>query len=204
MIGVDRGRCSRSSGCLGAGRASSIGVGAVEHDVARLGLDARRGRAASPSGTPVHLPMQLQPSTQSCRVIWVRDGSARSSASDKLTGRSTRPPTSSRQSAKLVVGERADSRRPADRSCRWRGTSGEMIGLAVFRRQRVRAGEQRAAPGPVRLLGAVEDRAKAQSLCDSWSQPTSGRAPPTAGARARKRRRCRRSAAIGSLIGSLR
>jgi anti-sigma-K factor RskA len=37
--------------------------------------------------------MQLHPSTQSCRVICVRDGKSLSSASEKLRGRSTSPPT---------------------------------------------------------------------------------------------------------------
>jgi len=41
-----------------------------------------RARQISASGTPVHLPMQLPPSTQSCRVIWVRAGRLRSSSSD--------------------------------------------------------------------------------------------------------------------------
>src|SRR5579862_9878072 len=44
--------------------------------------------------------MQLQPSTQSWRVIWVRGGMARSSAMESDNLRSTRPPTSMRQSAK--------------------------------------------------------------------------------------------------------
>ena len=49
-------------------------VGAVEHGIARVGLRGPRVCSSRPSGTPVHLPMALQPSTQSCRVIWVRDG----------------------------------------------------------------------------------------------------------------------------------
>ncbi|MEJ0040912.1 MAG: GNAT family N-acetyltransferase [Rhizomicrobium sp.] len=52
------------------------------------------------SGAPVHSPMQLQPSTQSWRVIWVRGGNLRISASDSLSGFSTRPPTGMIQSLK--------------------------------------------------------------------------------------------------------
>ncbi len=74
---------------------------------ARSGFSRARSSSA-PSGTPFHLPMQLQPSTQSCRVIWVRDGMARSSASDSSSGVSTRPPTDSFQSAKPFVGMRHD------------------------------------------------------------------------------------------------
>jgi hypothetical protein len=32
---------------------------------------------------PVHFRIALQPSTQSCRVIWVRDGIARNSANGR-------------------------------------------------------------------------------------------------------------------------
>ena len=35
--------------------------------------------------------LRALPSTQSCRVIWVREGSARNSASDRLSGCCTRP-----------------------------------------------------------------------------------------------------------------
>ena len=88
-----------------------VAPGAVERLLERVG--AEEGDDSAPRGfrpaaveqraraaRPVHLPMQLQPSTQSWRVICVRDGRARSSASDSCIGLSTRPPTSSRQSAK--------------------------------------------------------------------------------------------------------
>ncbi len=56
---------------------------------------------SAPNRAPVHSPMQLQPSTQSWRVIWVRAGNALSWARFSDSGRSTRPSTTSFQSAKL-------------------------------------------------------------------------------------------------------
>src|ERR1700719_324085 len=47
--------------------------------------------------------MQLQPSTQSWRVIWVRDGMARRSARENSIGFSTRPLTFSLKSANLLA-----------------------------------------------------------------------------------------------------
>ena len=41
--------------------------------------------------------MALQPSTQSCRVIWVREGSLRTSSMLSDRGRATRPSTTSFQ-----------------------------------------------------------------------------------------------------------
>ena len=58
---------------------------------------------SAPIFTPVHSPMQLQPSTQSWRVIWVRAGSAFSSSRLSDSGRSTRPSTTSFQSAKPLA-----------------------------------------------------------------------------------------------------
>ena len=81
----------------------------------------RPARADAPSGTPFHLPMQLQPSTQSWRVICVRDGMARRSASENSAGVSTRPSTFSRQSAKPFSRQRAIVRHRPASSCRWRG-----------------------------------------------------------------------------------
>ena len=57
----------------------------------------------APSGTPVHLPIALQPSTQSWRVIWVRAGMRAQLGERKARGRSTRPSTASRQSAKPLA-----------------------------------------------------------------------------------------------------
>ena len=57
--------------------------------------------SSADSCAPFHWPMQLQPSTQSWRVICEREGSARKSASERLIGLSTRPPTSSFQPAKF-------------------------------------------------------------------------------------------------------
>ena len=79
---------------LVVGRAAEI-VGAVQDDVARVRLQAPWSSTAL-SGTPVHLPMALQPSTQSWRVICVREGMARRSASESDWGASTRPSTASR------------------------------------------------------------------------------------------------------------
>src|SRR5689334_3909319 len=45
----------------------------------------------SPSGTPVHLPMALHPSTQSWRVICVLEGISRIDASEKRLGAATSP-----------------------------------------------------------------------------------------------------------------
>jgi hypothetical protein len=80
------------------------------------------------SGTPVHLPITLQPSTQSWRVICVREGIACSSARLYCAGRATSPPTFSRQSAKRSAS-----------SCRYRRLSGiagavaaELVGDVVF------------------------------------------------------------------------
>ena len=52
------------------------------------------------SGVPVQRPIALQPSTQSCRVVWLRTGIAPSCDSDSDSGRATMPSTTSRQSAK--------------------------------------------------------------------------------------------------------
>lgn len=52
---------------------------------------------------PCHLPIALQPSTQSCRVIWVRIAIARSAATESDSGRRTRPVTAIRQSAKRLA-----------------------------------------------------------------------------------------------------
>ena len=72
-------------------------------DAAKIGsaghFEVRRARLLQLLGS-----IQLQPSTQSWRVICVRDGSARKSASENLAGRSTRPPRSSDQSAKPFSG----------------------------------------------------------------------------------------------------
>ena len=59
------------------------------------------GMASSVSSTgasraPVHLAMADQPSTQSWRVTWLRDGRARRAARSRDRGRSTRPSTTSR------------------------------------------------------------------------------------------------------------
>src|SRR5258706_6854359 len=59
--------------------------------------------STSASCTPFHLPIALQPSTQSWRVICVRAGIARSCASVSLIGFSTRPSTCRDQSAKWVA-----------------------------------------------------------------------------------------------------
>jgi len=48
------------------------------------------------SATPVHSAMADHPSSHVWRVICVRLGSARRSASERLIGRATSPPTSSR------------------------------------------------------------------------------------------------------------
>ena len=65
-------------------------VEAVEDDMARAGFTlARSSRCAS--GTPLHWPITLQPSTQSWRVIWVRVGKARNASSENSSGRSTMP-----------------------------------------------------------------------------------------------------------------
>ncbi len=63
-------------------------VGAIEDDIAGSGLRPSALQELARAGRPVHLPMALQPSTQSCRVICVRDGSFFRSASDKASGRS--------------------------------------------------------------------------------------------------------------------
>ena len=70
---------------------------------------ARPAPSTWPSGTPVHLPIALQPSTQSWRVICVRAGIACSSASEQVSGAATSPSTRSRQSAKPVCGMRGAS-----------------------------------------------------------------------------------------------
>src|SRR5262245_2015875 len=57
----------------------------------------------SPSGTPFHLAIALQPSTQSWRVIWVRAGIALIAGSPNPSFRSTRPAISSFQSAQLFA-----------------------------------------------------------------------------------------------------
>jgi hypothetical protein len=61
------------------------------------------------SGTPAHLPIALQPSTQSWRVICVRAGMARSSASESDSGVATSPSTASRQLTKSSTAWRAQS-----------------------------------------------------------------------------------------------
>jgi hypothetical protein len=58
------------------------------------------------SGTPVHSPMAVQPSSQVCFVICVRDGRRFNSASDHVPGRATVPVTDSRHSPKLLVSQR--------------------------------------------------------------------------------------------------
>src|SRR3954471_12411439 len=52
--------------------------------------------------TPFHLPIALQPSTQSWRVICVRGGSARNCASENCIGVFTRPSTFSAQFLKSL------------------------------------------------------------------------------------------------------
>ena len=51
------------------------------------------------SGTPVHWPIAVQPSSHVCRVICVRAGNCFRSASENERGRATLPSTDSRQSA---------------------------------------------------------------------------------------------------------
>ena len=50
----------------------------------------------SVKGTPFHFAIALQPSTQSCRVICVRDGIDLSSANENRAGCLTRPEISNR------------------------------------------------------------------------------------------------------------
>ena len=88
-------RCSRSTGCRRRAPPSSM-VSKQWNTTKRalcVGFAISRMRA---SCTPVHLPITLQPSTQSWRVIWVREGSARSCSSENDSGCPTRPPTFSR------------------------------------------------------------------------------------------------------------
>ena len=59
------------------------------------------------SGTPVHWPIAVQPSSHVCRVICVRDGSCFSSASENVRGRATRPSTD-----QPPVGERSGLQPP--------------------------------------------------------------------------------------------
>src|SRR5262249_47428251 len=84
---------------LGLWIAESHRIGTIEHQMRACGSKRTR-RRSSPSGAPFFFPIQPQPSTRSCGVICVRDGSARRSASENFAGRSTSPPTSSCQSAK--------------------------------------------------------------------------------------------------------
>ena len=51
------------------------------------------------SGTPVHWPIAVQPSSHVCRVIWVRGVNCFRSASENARGRATLPSTGSLQSA---------------------------------------------------------------------------------------------------------
>src|SRR5262245_36060186 len=55
----------------------------------------------SPSGTPVHFPIALHPSTQSCLVICVLAGNSLIAASEKTVGLDTKPSMVTCQSAKL-------------------------------------------------------------------------------------------------------
>ena len=178
-------------------RASLHRVGAVEHDEARLRLRAAPARAACASGTPFHLPMQLQPSTQSWRVICVRDGSARSSASENAAGFSTRPPTFSCQSAKPFCAQRDVVGVVAARACRWRGIPATTSASVNSCASAVR-GATAAARARLRLL-ALFSMSRSHVVCDSRSQPVSS-AEPAAGDRAAqqmRRSRWRAASALG-------
>src|SRR5262245_46791082 len=64
-------------------------------------------------GTPVHSAMNDQPSSQTCKVIWLRLGKRCSSDNEKEVGRATSPSTVSRQLSKLFAS-----------SCRYRSFAG--------------------------------------------------------------------------------
>ena len=65
----------------------------------------RRHPAPGLSGTPVHWPIAVQPSSHVWRVICVRDGSRFSSSSENVRGVATRPSTDNRQSANAPLCE---------------------------------------------------------------------------------------------------
>ena len=82
-----RGRCSRSTCVARRPRPSGRGNGTRRNFACGFGCASS---STCDSRTPFHWPMQLQPSTQSCRVICVRAGIARSSRQRELE-RAARP-----------------------------------------------------------------------------------------------------------------
>ena len=119
--------------------------------------------------------MQLQPSTQSWRVIWVRDGSALIWSSVSASGRSTRPSTISFQLAKfsshvgLIVGVGR-----VDRAVGLEG--GGDVGAGELPRQSAAA--QQPLHPPVQHLGAGEHLHHVRVLGDlvAAGQPERGQA----------------------------
>ena len=138
------------------------------------------------SGTPFHLPMQLQPSTQSCRVICVRDGNARRTASENCAGVSTRPPTLSRKQRNCFcqclifivtrIGRAVDTE--------IRGN----VRFGIFRREGHRASD-RLLRHASQIFGAFKD-VDEFGFCDRLSsQPPRDKAARPPAARSRKPRR---------------
>lgn len=78
------------------------------------------------SRTSIHSPMAVQPSSQTCRVIWVRDGRRLGSASEKEPGRTTSPSTDSRQSTEPLACRRRYSSLDSGRS----GSPGLVVPVA--------------------------------------------------------------------------
>ncbi len=159
-------------------------IGAVEHDEARLGLRAVTASSSADSRAPFHLPIALQPSTQSWRVICVRDGSARSSASEKLARR-----VDEAADVERVVGEAVGQ--PARRTA---SVSGCVGAVAAKRRRRSASANScaialRAATsvrGSASFSGSTESSTLGNhSVCDSCSQPASASVAAAAAARAR-------------------
>ena len=95
-------------------------VEAAEQHIAGLRLRARRAPAAAAAARPVHWPMALQPSTQSCRVICVRDGRARSSASEISNGVRDEAADLQAIAGELLGGERLIVGLAGVGACRWR------------------------------------------------------------------------------------
>src|SRR5258708_28863637 len=138
------------------------------------------------SGTPVHLPIALHPSTQSWRVICVRLGISRSRASVSFKGCCTSPSICSTHSAKLPAARAwycasPGLEVPLLRNCGDRSASENSC--AIDFRDAIKCCARLPSGSPtLRILGN-------QSVLDSLSHPAINSAPAPPATRKMNRRR---------------
>src|SRR6476659_9293561 len=145
-----------------------------------------RARSSSQaSGTPLHLPITLHPSTQSWRVICVRVGIARKASSENSSGRSTSPAICNRYPAN-----------PPAFIARYSGVCGLVEPLGRNTGEIIDSGNSAARRWPVSarwmrwLSGsATLSTSTKRPLLDNAPQPVSNAAPvPAIAARSKRRR----------------